>query len=47
MHEGIKYNCDQCEYKTTEQGHLRKHKRSIHEGVKNNTQQSGNNFEET
>ena len=30
----MKYDCNQCDYKATTQGNLRKHKQSKHEGVK-------------
>ena len=36
LHEGVKYNCDQCSYQATEHCSLRKHKLSIHEGAKYN-----------
>ena len=32
--EAAKYPCDQCNYKTTQKGHLKRHIQSIHEGVK-------------
>ena len=34
IHEGVKYPCDQCDYKATQKGHLLKRKKSIHEGAK-------------
>ena len=30
----VRYGCDQCEYKATQQGNLKQHKESKHEGVK-------------
>ena len=33
-HEGIKYQCDHCDYKATQKGSLKKHKMSVHEGIK-------------
>ena len=33
-HEGIMYSCDQCEYSATLQSYLRRHKKSLHEGVR-------------
>ena len=32
-HEGVKYPCQQCLYKTTTKGHLEQHRRSVHEGI--------------
>ena len=34
VHLGIKFPCDQCDYKATTPGSLRTHKRSLHEGQK-------------
>ena len=34
VHEGIKYPCDQCEYKATAMGSLRRHYNAIHSGHK-------------
>ena len=34
IHQGIKYPCDQCDYKATQKGDLLTHLKSIHEGVK-------------
>ena len=33
-HEGIKYPCNQCEYKASEKGQLQIHIQSQHEGIK-------------
>ena len=33
-HEGIRYPCDQCDYKATDKGNLMKHIKSIHEGIR-------------
>ena len=33
-HEGVKYPCDQCDYKATQKGSLLSHIKSKHEGVK-------------
>ena len=33
-HQGVKYGCDHCKYKSTSQGNLRKHILSKHEGAK-------------
>ena len=33
IHEGIKYPCDQCDFKATHKGTLKSHMKSIHEGV--------------
>ena len=30
----MRYNCDQCEYRSTQKGSLKTHKKSIHEGVR-------------
>ena len=32
-HEGIRFYCDQCEYKVTQKGDLRVHKQSKHENI--------------
>ena len=32
--EGVKYPCDQCDYKATLPHHLQQHIKSIHDGVK-------------
>ena len=34
VHEGIKYQCSQCENKFTQKGDLKRHKMSVHEGIK-------------
>ena len=34
VHEGIKYQCDQCDYKATYNGNIKKHKMSVHQGIK-------------
>ena len=34
IHEGIKYECDQCGHKAARKGDLKRHKMSVHEGVK-------------
>ena len=34
VHEGIKYECDQCGHKFTQKGDLKRHKMSVHEGIK-------------
>ena len=34
VHEGVKYQCFQCDSKFTLKGSLKKHKLSVHEGVK-------------
>ena len=33
-HEGVKYNCDQCDEEFTEQGNLKRHKLTKHEGIR-------------
>ena len=33
IHDGVKYNCDRCDFKSTTQGNLGIHKLSVHEGV--------------
>ena len=33
-HEGVTYDCDQCDYNATQQIHLAQHKQCKHEGVK-------------
>ena len=33
-HEGVKFACDQCDYKATWKSHLLTHIKSIHEGLK-------------
>ena len=32
-YEGIRFYCDQCEYKVTQKGDLRAHKESKHENI--------------
>ena len=32
-HEGVRYYCDQCNYKTVLESRLRAHKKSRHEGI--------------
>ena len=39
VHEGVKYNCDLCDYKETEQETVRIHKLAVHETVKINCDQ--------
>ena len=34
MHNGVKYNCEYCEYQATTKSSLRQHIQSIHNGVK-------------
>ena len=34
MHQGKKYQCRECDYKTNSKGNLAQHKRAVHEGVK-------------
>ena len=34
VHDGIKYQCDHCDYKATTQYNLKKHKMSVHEVIK-------------
>ena len=34
MHEGFKYACVQCDYKTAFKGNLNNHVRAMHEGLK-------------
>ena len=34
VHEGINYQCDQCDYKATKKINLKRHKRVVHEGIK-------------
>ena len=34
IHEGVRYSCDQCDYKGTSKSHLTSHVKSIHEGVR-------------
>ena len=38
FHEGIRHNCDQCEYVTTTKALLKFHKRTIHDGVRKEIQ---------
>ena len=30
MHDGVKYNCQQCDYQATQQSYLEPHKQSTH-----------------
>ena len=30
IHEGVRYPCDQCDYKATQKGSLKRHKKSNH-----------------
>ena len=32
-HKGIKYNCDQCDFKASAAGWLKRHRASQHEGI--------------
>ena len=34
VHEGVKYDCDQCEKQYTEKGNLTRHVKSTHNSVK-------------
>ena len=34
-HKGVRYNCDQCDYKATQLGHLKTHIRVVHLKIKN------------
>ena len=34
VHEGVKYHCNQCEFKASQKGDLKKHKMSVHVGDK-------------
>ena len=34
IHEGIRYQCDQCDYKATQKRDLKTHRMSVHEGIK-------------
>ena len=33
-HEGINYDCDQCDYQTTQKSNFTRHKRSKHGGMR-------------
>ena len=32
----MKYKCNECDYQATEKGSLKKHNKSIHQGIKYN-----------
>ena len=34
IHDGVKYNCEYCDYNATNKGSLTQHVKSIHDGVK-------------
>ena len=34
VHEGVKYDCNQCDFRATRRGILTCHIQSVHEGVK-------------
>ena len=34
IHDGVKYDCNLCDYKATQLGNLRTHVQSKHEGIK-------------
>ena len=34
INEGVKFPCDQCDYKATNKGHLKSHVLSIHQGIR-------------
>ena len=34
VHKGVKYACNQCDSQFTQQGQLKQHKLSVHEGVR-------------
>ena len=36
IHEGVKFPCEQCDYKATQKGDLLRHIKSKHQGVKFN-----------
>ena len=33
VHEGIMFNCEQCNYRTAQKGSIQRHVLSVHEGV--------------
>ena len=33
IHEGVRYDCNQCEYQATTQSNLKVHIKSLHEGA--------------
>ena len=35
VHEGIKYQCDHCDYKAAGKGHLKATEMTVHEGIMN------------
>ena len=39
IHGGVRFNCDTCDFKTTQQCNLNDHKKAIHKGVKYNCDQ--------
>ena len=44
MHEGLKYQCRQCDYKATQLDNLRTHEKSKHDGVRFNCKQCDQEF---
>ena len=44
IHEGVTYDCDQCEYQATTKGHLTTHKQSRHVGIRYNCDQCNGTF---
>ena len=44
VHEGVKYPCDQCNYKATWSSTLQQHLKSVHEGIKYSCDQCNYTF---
>ena len=34
LHKSVKYPCNQCDYKATQKGDLKKHEMAVHESIK-------------
>ena len=43
-HEGVRYECDECDYKAITRGYLTTHKQSIHEGLRYECDECDNKF---
>ena len=47
VHEGVRYDCNQCDYRATQQSNLNSHMKSIHEGIRYECNQCNNRATQT